>query len=983
MARPPCFLVVLITLCAGFLDAASGATPRKIVIIAGPKSHGPEGNGIHDYAWSARLLQVMLVNSNVRDQVRVQTHFEGWPKEPATLEDADTIMVISDGRDGDKYQEAPHFASPENAKVIQRQIDRGCGFAVFHFSTFAPDAYASQILDWSGGYFDWETDGQRKWYSAIKTADAELKLPNPQHPICRGVAPFKLKEEFYFNIRFAESASATPLLEVPALGGRAPDGNYVAWAKERANGGRGFGTTCGHFYENWKDETFRRFILNALVWTAKVEVPERGVEARFYDHDEVMAALDRLVGRDALPESYIEPAAPTAELTPAAGGAVESATWHRSHGDSASRRFSSLAQITRENVARLKPAWTFRAGDGEGNIQCNPIIVNGTMYAPTPSNCIVAIDAATGRERWRYKVEREAGPRMPSDPVARRGLVFWPGTAAQPARLFFTAGRWLYALDPGTGQLLASFGEAGRAPIDAGGTVAGAIFRNIIVVPGYDRDIYGIDVVSGQRLWTFHTIPQPGEYGHETWDRPNKGANCWGGMALDEGRGIAYISTGSPKPDFSGMLHLGQNLFANCVLAIDVATGKRLWHFQEVRHDIWDWDIPAPPILTTIERDGRKVDVVAQVTKLGNTLVLDRVTGRSLFPVKMRRAPAAKLPEEATWPYQPEIESPQPFSRRHFRLEDVTNRTPEAREHVMRVVGRANYGWFAPFEEGKPTVLLNEHGGAEWTGACVDPRTGRLFVNSNEIPWHITMFRNDEPPRDPNAPPTLGETVYQQTCSACHGPDRRGGHLAPPLVGLRLRMKDEEVHGVIKNGRGIMPGHALLADADRQALVDFLFLRDRPAGKAETAPADRWTFGGWQKLLDHEGYPGCTPPWGTLNCIDLASGKLLWQVPLGEYEELTRAGIPQTGTENFGGASVTAGGLVFCAGTRDRKIRAFDSDTGRELWSHELPFVGSAPPSIYEVDGRQFVVVPATGGGKLATPAGDAYVAFALPREID
>ncbi len=285
--------------------ALAADPPRKIVLIAGPKSHGPVGNGIHDYPWSVKLLKVMLDQSNIADQVRVEYHLDGWPSDPATLDDADTIMVISDGRDGDLYAEAPHFASPEHLAQVQKQIDRGCGFCTFHFSTFAPDKYATQILDWSGGYFDWEENGQKKWYSAIQTHDTPIEITSPEHAISRGLKPFQMKEEFYFNVRFlpegadrATVKTATPLLSVPVLPGREPDGKVVAWAKERSNGGRGFGTTCGHFYENWKVAEFRTLILNALAWTAKVEVPEGGVQARYFTHQEVTAALSGVKGTD-------------------------------------------------------------------------------------------------------------------------------------------------------------------------------------------------------------------------------------------------------------------------------------------------------------------------------------------------------------------------------------------------------------------------------------------------------------------------------------------------------------------------------------------------------------------------------------------------------------------------------------------------------------------------------------------------------------
>lgn len=264
------------------------ADASKIVLIAGPKSHGPVGNGIHDYPWSVKLLKVMLDRSNVADQVQVEYHLEGWPDDPTTLEDADAVMVISDGRDGDRYEEAPHLQSEQRIATIQRRIDRGCGFLTFHFSTFAPDQHAERILDWTGGYFDWETDDRRQWYSAIQTIEAEVELPHPEHPVCRGVEPFSMREEFYYNLRFAEDAAGvTPLLRVPALPGRDEQGRVVAWVRERPDGGRGFGTTCGHFYDNWRNDDFRTLILNALVWTAGGEVPEEGVMSRYYSHEEI------------------------------------------------------------------------------------------------------------------------------------------------------------------------------------------------------------------------------------------------------------------------------------------------------------------------------------------------------------------------------------------------------------------------------------------------------------------------------------------------------------------------------------------------------------------------------------------------------------------------------------------------------------------------------------------------------------------------
>lgn len=670
------------------------------------------------------------------------------------------------------------------------------------------------------------------------------------------------------------------------------------------------------------------------------------------------------------------PAAPVNELTPANGWPGDAGTdWSRSLGGPTSNRFSALTQITPENISRLTVAWTYHSGDGKGNLQANPIVVDGVMFAPTAGHHIVALEAQTGREIWRYKPER-TGNGLVALP-ARRGLIHWRGDAASPSRLIFTAGNWIYALDPATGAPIATFGQSGRTELPTGGGATGAIWRNVLVVPGFAGDVFGYDVVTGRMLWRFRTMPAADEFGAETWKGQEAGANSWGGMSLDESRGIAYITTGSPKPNYIGTGHLGQNLFSNCVIALDAATGKRRWHFQEIAHDIWDLDLPAPPNLVTVKRDGRLVDAVAQVTKIGNTLLLDRVTGQPLFPFRLRRAPVSTLEGEETWPWQPDPELPEPFARQEFSRADITDRTPEARAYVELMLSRANMGRFTPFEAARPTVYYGMHGGAEWTGAAFDPRTGRLYVSSNHLPWAVTIFRDDDPP--PLVPASAGELVYQQLCAACHGPDRKGTGMVPPLRGLRHRMDETALLQLIAKGQGAMPPMAAaLTPSQQKDVADFLLAKDRPA-PATASATPKYAFGGYRKVLDQENYPGIKPPWGTLNCIDLNTGRIVWRAPLGEYAELTKAGMAKTGTENFGGAIVTAGGLVFCSGTRDRKIRAFSAETGEELWSADLPLHGTAPPTTYEAGGRQFVVIAASGGGKLGGPTGDSWVAFALP----
>jgi quinoprotein glucose dehydrogenase len=683
-------------------------------------------------------------------------------------------------------------------------------------------------------------------------------------------------------------------------------------------------------------------------------------------------AVEDPAARERLPKYQTIPAARPDELTAPNGWppSTEYADWYRSHGNDACTRYSPLTQIDRTNVKSLKVAWTYHSNDGKGNIQCNPIIVDGVMYAPTVGECVVAIDAQTGNELWRFK---------PGGRPAHRGITFHKG-AEGIARLLFTAGNALWALDPKTGKPIEAFGTGGKVAIPEC-VVAPAVYQNVIVFAGWTRDVFGHDLTTGKLLWTFHTVPHAGEPNARTWDKLEEGANCWGGMALDSSRGIAYVTTGSPKPNFIGAGHQGDNLYGNCILALDALTGERLWHFQEIRHDVWDLDVAAPPVLVTVMHEGRKVDAVAAATKIGNTLLVDRVTGKPLFPFRLRRAPAGTLRGERMALYQPDVELPEPFSRQVFTEDDVTNLSTEAHKFVMRKIAGAKFGWFESFDEGKPLAYYGLHGGAEWTGAAFDPQSGLLYVTSNELPWTPAVYRSEHPAVDETKlPPTAGRLVYQANCMPCHGPSREGVAVNPSLLGISHRLKEEDVLALLKTGRGIMPAAPQVDAAQRKDLIEYLFERDRPnAAPTERPERPSYRDSGYPKLLDANGYPGCKPPWGLLNAIDLNTGKIAWRVPLGEYDELTRKGIPKTGTENFGGATVTAGGLVFCGGTRDIKIRAFDKSTGEELWSHPLPFGGFAPPAVYQVHGKQYLVIPATGGGKLATPMGDAYVAFTLP----
>ncbi len=693
-------------------------------------------------------------------------------------------------------------------------------------------------------------------------------------------------------------------------------------------------------------------------------------------------AIEDAKEREKLPLYKTIPAARPDELTPANGYPKPETflTWHRSHGDNGGMRYSALAQVNRQNVAKLEQAWIYHSGDGRNNLQCNPIIVRGTMIAPTPGNFMVGINAENGKELWRFK---------PEGRPAFRGVIYWAGSETGVERVMFCAGKYLYALNPNDGQVITTFGESGRILLPGrpqggfGAATAGpAIFKNIIIVPGFEKDVWGFDVQTGKHLWTFHTVPHPGEFGYETWDGTEEyAANCWTGMALDEVRGIAYISTGGPKPNFIGITHLGDNLYANCLIALEARTGRRLWHFQEIPHDLWDRDVSAPPNLATITRDGKHVDVVAVTTKNGDTLLLDRVSGKPIFPFRMRRAPTSDLPGEVTAPYQPDPELPERFAKMEFTAADLTDRTPEAAEFAALRFKSVTTGFFRPASLGHPNLYWGMDGGAEWSGACVDPTTGRLYVSANHLGWMISVFRDDDPPEDRSRPKSPGRLVFETNCAICHGLDLMGIGVAPPLRGLRFRLSDEQIARQIRNGTNGMTAFPNMSESDLKAVTDYLLLRDRGASNVKIkSERPRYSFTGYPRFLDNEGYPASKPPWGTLNCMDLNTGKLIWKVPLGEYPALTALGTPITGTENYGGAIVTAGGLLFCSGTRDAKIRAFDKDTGAELWSGKLPWVGSAPPATYSVNGRQFVVIASTGNklGK-QNEYGDAYVAFALP----
>ena len=703
---------------------------------------------------------------------------------------------------------------------------------------------------------------------------------------------------------------------------------------------------------------------------------------------------------------------PALLLLPLFASAADS-NWPTYLGDKASSHYSTLKQITPRNVAKLEVAWTYRAGGLDTNnrsqIQCNPLILDGVLYGTTPDLQLFAVDAATGRERWRFNPASVKGLTKSG---VNRGLVHW-GSGAE-RRILYGNDHFLHAVNAVTGQRIPSFGDGGSIDLkrDLGrdvtglslqSTTPGVLFGDLLIMgmrlgegpaPAAPGHIRAYDVRTGKLVWRFNSIPYPGEPGYETWP-PNAyqyigGVNVWTGFALDEKRGLVFCPTGSAAFDFWGGNRIGQNLFANCLIALDAKTGQRVWHQQLVHHDLWDRDLPAPPNLLTVTQGGKKIDAVAQVTKSGHVFVFNRQTGEPLFPIREVPVPMSDLQGESAWPTQPLPTKPAPFSRQLFTYDDLTDISPESHRQALErfVKIRPHTPFLPPSREGT-IIFPGFDGGAEWGGAATDP-DGVLYVNGNEMPWVLTMVETKSKGGEPLA---TGEAIFTQICAACHGLDRLGNKAqnVPPLLGVEQRLKKPDVLALHKTGNGVMPAFDFLTENQRQLVVDYLLgsapaaapandsARKEELGGADVLGTIPYTMTGYHRWLDTNGYPAVKPPWGTLNAIDLNTGEYRWRVTLGEWPELTAKGIPPTGTENYGGPVVTAGGLVFIAASRDEHLRAFDRKTGRELWKAKLPAAGYATPATYSVNGQQYVVI-ACGGGKIGTKSGDAYVAFRLPQ---
>jgi quinoprotein glucose dehydrogenase len=708
-----------------------------------------------------------------------------------------------------------------------------------------------------------------------------------------------------------------------------------------------------------------------------------------------------------------------------------STDWPMYGGNKSGNRYSLLTQVNLKTVDRLKIAWSYeserQSADGtstlkNSDLQCQPIVVNGVLYATSPKLKLFALDAATGKRIWQFDpfANRQFGV------TTCRGVVYWE--EGSDKRIFYTAGSFLYAVDAGNGSLMESFGDSGRIDLHTGldlnydvkklyvaATSPGVIYKNTLILgsavseggdaaPGYIR---GFDTKSGKLKWIFHTIPEPGEQGYDTWpkDAHKKigAANNWSGLTIDEKRGAVFLGTGSPASDYYGGDRAGINLYSDCILCLDAETGKLKWYFQTIHHDLWDRDLPCPPNLTTIVHNGRKTDVLVQATKDGLIYVLDRDSGNSIFPIEERDVPVNGLPGEHPWPVQKYPVRPLPISNQVFSETDITELSPASHAFIKNIFDSTDHSnkFLPPGEKG--TLLYGYSGGAEWGGNAIDS-AGVLYQNANNCVWKLQMQSRSEFAKN-NAFDSQGQHLFNIHCSACHGMERNGnGAEVPGLRNINKRFSEKDISEILREGRRRMPSFKQLSPEEIKMLIQFVLDKNPPENISEKSknsldrklnarsgqqgsmkenkimPYDPpYRAKVWTKLYDPDGFPAVKPPWGTLNAIDLKTGEYRWRVPLGEYPELTKRGTPVTGTENYGGPLVTEGGLVFIAATRDEKLRAFNKYTGKIVWETKLPAAGFATPVTYAVNGRQFIVIAAGGGRGLKS--GVSYIAYALSND--
>ncbi len=694
-------------------------------------------------------------------------------------------------------------------------------------------------------------------------------------------------------------------------------------------------------------------------------------------------------------------------------------SWEVYGGDNGRTHYSALNQVDTINVKNLQVAWVYHTYDANNSsqIQVNPIIVGNTLYGVSPQLVLFAVDAATGDEKWTFNPGAAESGATEGEKLSInvcRGVTYFKDDINGEC-IYYTAGLSLYCINAVTGKKIIAFGNNGAVDLHDGldryvkdlyvtSTTPGTIYKDLIIVgtrvaeeagaaPGHIR---AYDVHTGAIRWIFHTIPLPGETGYESWDDKEAylhagGVNAWAGFCLDEEKGIVFAPIGSATYDFYGGKRKGNNLYANCVLALQAETGKRIWHFQTVHHDVWDRDPPAAPMLVTITKDGKKRDAIAQVTKSGFLFLLDKETGNPVYPIVETPMPAtSELEGEKLAATQPVPSFIEPFCKQTFTEADLNTLVPDSSyQDIKKRFAGFNKGSYYTPPSAKGTLLFpGTLGGAEWGGPAFDPTSGILYVNSNQTANVITMaaVQKDDGPATNKTKLQAGIALYRSTCVGCHGTNREGSGVYPSLIGVNKTYTEEAFISLLNSGRRMMPAFKQLSDGEKGAIASFIL--DIKAGHNvpyidDAKPKDENTIvpymaTGYNRFLTKEGYPANMPPWGTLTALNLNTGKIIWKDTLGDYPEFKARGI-HTGSDNFGGPVVTAGGLLFIAATKDAKFRAYNKRTGQLVWEADLPAAGFATPSVYQVNGRQYIVIACGGGGKAKAKTGDAYVAFALP----
>jgi quinoprotein glucose dehydrogenase len=692
---------------------------------------------------------------------------------------------------------------------------------------------------------------------------------------------------------------------------------------------------------------------------------------------------------------------------PSAGKQPYSA-WSDYGGTADSMQYSALKQINKTNVSRLELAWSYPAPGPGGRFAFNPLIVDKVMYVVGKNSAIVALDAATGKEIWSHPVEGSP---------TNRGFNYWESKDRSDRRLIFAAGSDLQQINVLTGETISTFGNYGRVnlregtprPLGGPSGTPGRVFENLIILgsntgEGYGSapgDLRAFDVLTGKLVWTFHTIPHPGEYGYDTWPKEAwkyaGGVNAWGEISIDEKRGIAYFPLGSPTYDFYGADRIGANLFGDCLLALDARTGKRLWHFQAVHHDLWDYDLTTGPKLLTVRHNGRTVDIVAQATKFGFLYVFNRVTGEPLWPIEERPVPKSDVPGEESWPTQPFPTKPPPFARLKFTVDDVNPHVDAAEAARLRKIlqNARNEGVFTPPSSARDQIAMpGELGGSNWGGAAADPTTGMLYVRTIDGPAiHKLAEKPEQQTIAGGTPEQRGFALYLQHCLTCHGPDRTGV-ASPSALGA------ECFTSIVRKGQGQMPGfpETTLTPQDLDALA--LYLENPsavapPSGRGRRPtppppPGQTRYYGQFGNLMHaNNGLPVIGPPWSELVAYDLSEGTIKWRIPLGTVSSLAAKGIKDTGSyrPTRNGPVVTAGGLIFVGTAADRFVRAYDKDSGKVLWERELEANPDGIPAVYEVGGRQYVAFFAGSfrsyrgiAWNPGKPEAQGYYVFALPK---